>query len=94
MKDVWISGVESKYPASLLDGRLNAEASTIGLIWQDPLILDETKLSAKDFLSTDGRFYFEVAKQLRSKNIMDFNEVAVISNLDKDVLDKFREKGG
>ena len=45
MKGVWISGVESKYPASLLDGRLNAEASTIGLIWQDPLILDETKLS-------------------------------------------------
>ena len=94
MKDVWISGVESKYPASLLEGRLNSEASTIGLIWQDPLILDETKLSAKDFLSTDGRFYFEVAKQLRSKNIIDFNEVAVISNLDKDVLDKFQEKGG
>ena len=94
MKDVWISGVSEKYPASLLEGRLNAEASTIGLIWQDPLILDETKLSVKDFLSADGRFYFEVAKQLRAKGVLDFNEVAVISNLEPNVLDKFTEKGG
>lgn len=94
MTDVWISGVTEKYPASLLDGRLNAEASTIGLIWKDPLILDETKLTAKDFLSIDGRFYFEIAKQLRMKGIMDFNEVAVISNLEPNVLDKFAERGG
>ena len=94
MKDVWISGVVDKYPASLLDGRLNAEASTIGLIWKDPLILDETRLSVKDFLSSDGRFYFEIAKQLRSKGVMDFNEVAVISNLEPNILDKFTEKGG
>lgn len=94
MSNVWLSGVESKYSENLLSGRLNAEASTIGLIWKDPLILDETKLSSKDFLSVDGRFYFEVAKQLRSKNVVDFNEVAVISNLEKDVLDKFQERGG
>ena len=94
MNDVWISGVESKYPAALLEGRLNTEASAIGLIWKDPLILDETKLSANDFLSVDGRFYFEVAKQLRSKNLMEFNEVAVISNLEPNVLERFQEKGG
>ena len=94
MTDVWISGVTDKYPASLLDGRLNAEASTIGLIWKDPLILDETKLSVKDFLSADGRFYFEIAKQLRLKGVMDFNEVAVISNLESNVLNKFTERGG
>jgi hypothetical protein len=94
MKNVWISGVETKYNPNLLEGRLNAEASTIGLIWKDPLILDETKLSSSDFLSADGRFYFEVAKQLRSKNVVDFNEVAVISNLESDVLEKFQDKGG
>lgn len=94
MTDVWISGVTEKYPASLLSGRLNAEASAIGLIWRDPLTLDETKLSAKDFLSIDGRFYFEIAKQLRSKGVLDFNEVAVISNLEPSVLDKFTERGG
>lgn len=94
MIDVWISGVKDKYPEELLEGRLNAEASAIGLIWKDPLILDETKLSSKDFLSIDGKFYFEVAQQLRSKNIVEFNEVAVISNLEEDVLGKFQDKGG
>ena len=95
MKNVWISGVETKYSnPALLEGRLNAEASTIGLIWKDPLILDETKLSSGDFLSADGRFYFEVAKQLRSKGVVDFNEVAVISNLEPDILEKFQDKGG
>lgn len=95
MKDVWISGVKEKYKnPALLEGRLNAEASTIGLIWKDPLILDETKLSSKDFLSLDGRFYFEVAQQLRSKNVVEFNEVAVISNLEADVLEKFQDRGG
>ena len=95
MKNVWISGVETKYSnPALLEGRLNAEASTIGLIWKDPLILDETKLSSGDFLSANGRFYFEVAKQLRSKGVVDFNEVAVISNLEPDILEKFQDKGG
>ena len=94
MKDVWISGVVEKYPASLLEGRLGSEASTIGIIWKDPLILDETKLSAKDFLSIDGRFYFEVAKQLRAKNLVELNEVAVISNLEPKILTEFQERGG
>lgn len=94
MTNVWISGVKEKYEDNLLEGRLNAEASTIGLIWKDPLILDETKLKSTDFLSVDGRFYFEVAKQLRSKDVVEFNEVAVISNLTEDILESFQEKGG
>ena len=94
MNDVWVAGAEEKYPNELLDGRLNAEASTIGLIWNDPLIIDETKLTSKEFLSVDGRFYFECAKQLRSKGVVEFDEVSVISNLEKEVLDKFQEKGG
>ena len=57
MTDVWISGVKAKYPSELLDGRLNAEASVIGLIWQDPLILDETKLTSKDFIRKREKFY-------------------------------------
>lgn len=94
MTDVWISGVKEKYPEELLEGRLNAEASAIGLIWNDPLIIDETNLTPKEFLSTDGRFYFECAKQLRSKGVVEFDEVSVISNLEKEILDKFQEKGG
>lgn len=91
---IWIAGVEEKCPEELLDGRLNAEASTIGLIWRDPLLLEEVKLKGSDFLSIDGRFYFEVAKHLRSKGLNEFDEVAVISNLPKETLDKFNQNGG
>lgn len=94
MIDVWVSGVKEKYPEELLDGRLNAEASAIGLIWNDPLTLDETKLTSKEFLSIDGRFYFECAKQLRSKGVVEFDEVSVLSGLEKDVLEQFQTKGG
>lgn len=94
MKDIWLVGVEDKYPKELLDGRINAEANVIGILWQDPLILDEVSLSASDFLSKDGRFYFGIEKQLRSKNLNEFDEVAVISNLPEEVLGKFDERGG
>ena len=94
MNDVWLRGVEDKYPKELLEGRINAEANVIGIIWQDPLILDEVSLSVSDFLSKDGRFYFGVEKQLRLKNLNEFDEVAVMSNLSKETLEKFDERGG
>ncbi len=94
MNDVWLRGVEDKYPKELLEGRINAEASVIGVLWQDPLILDEISLSSADFLSKDGRFYFGVEKHLRSKNLNEFDEVAVISNLSEEALEKFNERGG
>lgn len=94
MNDVWLRGVEDKYPKELLEGRINAEASVIGILWQDPLILDEISLSSADFLSKDGRFYFGVEKHLRSKNLNEFDEVAVISNLSEETLEKFNELGG
>lgn len=94
MKDVWIIGVEDKYPKELLEGRINAEANVVGILWQDPLILDEVSLSSSDFLSKDGRFYFGIEKHLRSKNLNEFDEVAVISNLSEDMLERFNERGG
>lgn len=94
MKDVWLKGVEDQYPKELLEGRINAEASVIGLLWKDPLILDEVSLSSTDFLSKDGRFYFGVEKHLRSKNLNEFDEVSVVSNLTEDTLEQFNDRGG
>lgn len=94
MTDIWINGVTDKYPKEILDGRINAEANVIGIIWQDPLILDEISLTTSDFLSKDGRFYFGIEKCLRSQNLNDFDEVSVISNLTEDVLEKFNDRGG
>jgi replicative DNA helicase len=94
MNDIWLRGVEDKYPKELLEGRINAEASVIGILWKDPLILDEVSLSSTDFLSKDGRFYFGIERQLRAKNLNEFDEVAVISNLSEETLEQFNERGG
>lgn len=94
MENVWVTGVEDKYPKKLLEGRINAEAAVIGLLWKDPLILDETSLSTNDFLSKDGKFYFGIARHLRSKNINEFDEVAILNNVSEDTLDGYNERGG
>ena len=91
---IWVNNTETKYPEELLNGRLNAECNVIGLIFNDPLILDEINLTTQDFLSIDGRFYFGVARQLKKLGINDFSEVAILSNLDQKVLDQFNLRGG
>lgn len=91
---LWIDGINIKYPAELFNGRINAEANVVGLLFKDPLTMDEIDLTTKDFLSKDGRFYFSVASALRKKGLNDFSEVAIISNLDQKILDKFNERGG
>lgn len=94
MARIWIDGIVEKYPKEILDGRLSAEASVIGLIWKDPLILDESHLTVYDFLSFDGRLFYSIARQLRDRKVNEFNEVAVISNVSPDVLERLRERGG
>lgn len=91
---IWVRGIKEKYPKELLDGRQYAEANVVGLIFKDPLLMDELDLSAKDFVSLDGRFYFSVASVLRKKGLNEFSEVAILSNLEQKVLDRFNDRGG
>ena len=91
---IFIEGVTERYPMEILNGRVKAEAAVVGLIWKDPLLLDETKLSSSDFLTHDGVFYFSIAKELRNKRIMDFNEVAISTHLDQEIAKRFYERGG
>ena len=91
---MWIDGVLEKYPPELLDKRITTEGNVIGLIYNDPLILDECNLSSDDFLSTDGRFYYEVAREFRQNKINEFTEVAIMSHLDAAVIDGFQDRGG
>lgn len=81
-KKLWVHGVTDTVPEELLDGRIYTECNVIGLIWKDPMVLDEVELSAEDFLSIEGRFYYGIARELRkNKNINELNEIAVLSNL-------------
>ena len=79
MKD-FLTGVEDKYDKRLLEGRLTIEGNVIACIYSDPLILDEIELTRKDFITSDGSFYFQLAKRLRKNGYSVFDEVTILSS--------------
>lgn len=94
MSKSFISGVEEKYDKRLLEGRLTVEGNVIATIFADPLLLDELDLTSKDFITTDGNFYFNLAKQLRKKSFNEFDEVTILSSVSDSILSAFNERGG
>ena len=66
----------------------------IACLWKDPLLIDETELTQDDFLTKDGSFYFGLAKTLRKKGFVSFDEVTVISNMNEKIADAFESRGG
>ena len=89
-----ISKQFEKYDEELLKGRVETEASVIGCIMNDLLLLEDVKLKIDDFATKDGRFYFNIADTLRKKNINEVTEVDIIANFNEQIVDKFEEKGG
>lgn len=87
-------GVKEKYPEQLLKGRLTIESNVIGCIWKDALLMDETPLTCKDFLTKDAAYYFSIANNLRKKGFTSFDEVTVLSNIGEELLTGFNERGG
>lgn len=92
-KDDFITGVTEKYPEPLLKGRLPVEGNVIGCLFQDPLLLEETTLTKDDFITQDGRYYFQVIKLLHENKINEITEIDIIS-LKSDICDRFEELGG
>ena len=69
MSDIkYVKGIA--YPKELLNQRLTTEGNVIGCLWKDLLLIDETKLKTTDFITEDGRFYFNIANKLRECNII------------------------
>lgn len=93
-KSLFLTGICDKYPEELLEGRLTVEGNVVASFWKDALLLDEYKLTKKDFITRDGRFYFELAKTLRSKGLNSLDELSILSNCSEQVIEKFNDKGG
>ncbi len=93
-KNLFIIGVEEKYPKELLKGRVTTEANVIGCLWQDPLLIDESNLDVKNFITKDGAYYFALAKNLRDKGFSSFDEVTVLSSINEELTLGFNERGG
>ena len=93
-KKDFVVGVLDKYPEELLTNRINIESCVIACIWKDVLLIDESNLSSKDFVTVDGRYYYSLASHLRRKNLNVLDEVAVAANLTEEMADAWTERGG
>lgn len=58
------------------------------------LLIDDTNLSTKDFLTSDGLFYFSLIKHLRKKGFYSLDEVTILSNTTEDVIERYKACGG
>ena len=90
----FLTGITDKYISQLLKGRIEVEGNVISCLFKDMLLLDEIKLEAKDFITSDGHFYFSLLKHLRKKGFYNLDEVTILSNCNEDVILKFEERGG
>lgn len=89
----FISGC-SKYPEQLLKGRITIEGNVISCLFKDILLLDECNLKIEDFLSIDGRFYFALIQNIRSKGFPSIDEVTILSNISEMIEESFQNRGG
>lgn len=91
--DGFLTGCD-KYPEELLKGRETVEGNVIACLYKDLLLIDETNLDSDDFITIDGRFYFSLAKHIRSKNFNSTDEVTILSNTSELIEAEFQNKGG
>lgn len=94
MSDNFLSGVEQKYPAQLLDIRLSVEGNVISCLFKDMLLLDENVFNKNMFITRDGFFYYQMLAALRDKGFYSLDEVTIMSNFGDDFMKKFDDLGG
>lgn len=73
---------------------MEIEGNVISCFFKDMLLLDEIELSKKDFITSDGLFYFSLLKHLRDKGFYSLDEVTILSNVNEDVIERYDACGG
>ena len=77
-----------------MKGRVETEGNVVSCFFKDMLLLDEVALEQKDFVTSDGLFYFSLLKQLRNKGFYSLDEVTILSNMSEDVIERYDACGG
>jgi hypothetical protein len=94
MSDIFITGIEEKYPKELLENRYMYEGNVIGIIYKDILVLDEVDFKSDDFITQDGRFYFEIANNIRKKGFNVIDDCTIFSECGEVVTNGYEKRGG
>lgn len=94
MSNIFIDGIEEKYPEVLLSKRVNCEANVIGCLAKDMLLYDDGNLNVDTFITRDGRFLFCLIKLLREKKVSVFDEVSILTYTSQEMKDRLDDIGG
>ncbi len=73
---------------------MTVEGNVIACCYIDPLLIDECDFKSTDFITSDGTFYYSLAKQLRKQGYTVFDEVTILSSVSENIAEAFQERGG
>lgn len=95
-KDAFIPGILDKYPERLLEGRVTAEGNFCGLLLKDLTRYDDigADVVSENMVTKDGRFLFNIGKNLRMKGFAVLDEVSLLSNIDEGSAERIAAMGG
>lgn len=93
---MFIDGIVDKYPAELLEGRMTIEGNLCGLLLKDLTKYDDIKddITSDNMVTRDGRFLFNIGKNLRAKGFSVLDEVSLLSNIDEASANRVTSMGG
>lgn len=91
---MFVNRVEKKYDSRLLEDRMNVEASVIGVLFKDNLIINDFDLTVKDFVTKEGQFLFAMAVKLNQLNISTLTEYDLLQFFTEEQQKRFNELGG
>lgn len=94
MASDFLLGIEDRFPKKILEGRLLIEGNVVACLMKDLLLLDDSDLERDNFISKDASFYFGMLKFLRDKKFSALDEVTILSNVNDEVKEKYKELGG
>ena len=90
----FIAGITEKYPKEVLEGRLTVEGNVIGVLYQDPLLIDECDFKSTDFITSDGVFLFSILKKIKSLGFSVVDEVTILTSMPDNIVESFQKIGG
>lgn len=92
--NLYITGVEQKYPKELLEGRVNIEANVIACMIDDMLLADDTNIDGTKFITRDARLIYSIISALRAKKVSVFDEVSIMTYVSEELREALDEVGG
>lgn len=83
-----------KYPKRIMEGRKGIEANVLGCLFNDMLLIKEYEMKNKDFLSDEGKFYFDIVTHLSKKNILEPTDTDIRLLCNDEVIETYKTYGG